>query len=420
MSKVKKVKVKNIYIFIFLITTFFFPTNIFGLKIFNEPIFFLAMLNTIFILSYLKLDKLVYNFLLLGLFFSFLFSLSFLFNITSYDDLLFKDLIELFKPFLYCLFIYSGYLLSKRVSEEKIIKYSLVLSTLSIIFSSFVFFSELNFISDVFKGRTSKEEFNIHFYRFSGFMGYPGPFGYWLTFVYGLILSQILKNKTNIKINYYYLLLLISIVSIVLTGSKGAIFMFITLNVFFIVIVLVRNIYIPKLKQISFLIIFIFFSLLSAYIINFIHITDTDITKIHAIKYIFLYSDNLLESSFGHRYKELIITLKTIIDGFIFGKGPDNASISNIIGPVETAYFFYIYKFGVFGFLFYISLILLNIYILVKAKIFTFSWVFSLWSTIVLTVGPLSESITEEYKSFYIYFTLLGISYGFLQKNVYR
>lgn len=389
-----KFKIYHVYIFIFTITITLFPTNFLGFKFLNVPIFILAFINCIFLISFSKIDKKALNFIITGLFFSFLFFLSFLINIP--EKVIIKDIVEIVKPLIYFMIVLSGYILKHYLTDEKIKKYIFVLSFISILFSSLVFFPSFHNIVNMYKGKTLYE-YNVHFYRFSGFMGWPGPFSYWLVLTSLLVVNEFYEKKISF---FYFLIFYLSIgISIVLTGARSGLIIFIISNILYMLI----NI---KLKRNIFYLISMVFFLIICYI--FIsYLKDSP-----AIMYLIKGFENIVESSFKQRLKELELTIENFKNGFILGSGPNNVWILNNlskVATVETAYFFYGYKFGIFGLTFYFLIIYLSLKLFVKSQNLSLTKVFSIWSLIILTIGPLSESITEEYKSFYMYFTMLGL-----------
>ncbi|MCX7641042.1 MAG: hypothetical protein N2Z20_00185 [Elusimicrobiales bacterium] len=307
------------------------------------------------------------------------------------------------KPLIYCLIASGGVIISTHFREEQVKKYIIIITLASIFFSTFVFFPNLYNLVDIYKGRPSYDDFNIHFYRFSGFMGYPGPFGYWLVFV-SLIVVQSFYRK-EISFFKFTILYLFLILSIILTGSRGAIVIFALSTIFFTLM----NMFFKR--NLVFLIMFFLLSL------SLLLILKREIQDIEAIKYLVKDVNNIMGSTFAYRFNEIVMVIENFEKGNFFGLGPNNAWFLDNGMPVETAYFFYGYKFGIFGLMFYFSLIFLNFLLFVFSEKHSFSKLFALWSLVILIIGPLSESITEEYKSFYMYFTLLGYCSGNISKN---
>jgi hypothetical protein len=258
----------------------------------------------------------------------------------------------------------------------------------------------------------STDVYALQFYRFSGTLGYPSPFGYWLVFSSSIVLFSFYKKLISFR--YFSLLYALIVAGIFLTGSRGAVVVYLLTTPFFFLLTinykktwygisLILILFLPGLIYIAYI-----FSDLGAV---------TYLTEGFSFQNGI---ESLRNTTFGQRIEELEILGNELISGRILGNGPANSFIQEAIGPVETVYFLYGFKFGVVGLGFYFLIFASQVIILVDEmlrKRLTLPFIFAVWSVVILSIGALNESITEEYKSFYLYFLLFGLFLGYYYKN---
>ena len=87
-------------------------------------------------------------------------------------------------------------------NEVVLIKLILYYCMISVFFSLVVYIPSLHFIADIFKGRLSNDALSFHFFRFSGFSGFPTDLGALLTLGICLLLYErslnILSNRNRV------------------------------------------------------------------------------------------------------------------------------------------------------------------------------------------------------------------------------
>ena len=209
------------------------------------------------------------------------------------------------------------------------------------------------------------------------------------------------KNILSKKL--FLLLYVVGIFGLIFSGARGAVVIFILANLLF---------FMSTLKKRKTFFFSAFFVLLIMFFIAFLFSGQSDFQAIaHFQKLI----ENPDGGTFGHRASELERLFAGLMDGKLFGVGPNNYFIQSNYGPVESVYYFYGYKFGLVGLFAYSCVIYLFLMIGVKMFYYKFTlnlaYVFSCWALLNLVIAGVSNSITEEYKSFYMFFLLSGIIY---------
>jgi hypothetical protein len=116
------------------------------------------------------------------------------------------------------IYIMVGYEASKRALPESFLIRSLnVYVLISVVFSLLVFVVPLHPLVDLFKGRLSNDILPFHFYRFSGFSGFPTDLGAVLTLV-GCLLFV---DTTNQYFSRWQKLFYIFIIALGMIGSAS-------------------------------------------------------------------------------------------------------------------------------------------------------------------------------------------------------
>lgn len=377
---VKSWMINKAHILLYITLVFIFlPLRMFGIDLKNNLVLVFLAISVILSIALKRfiLDK---DLLILSVFFTTLFSFSFILNINN--QILLKDVLELFKPFFFSFSFLLGVSLYKYYGL-KFIEVFIYIMVFNFFFSFTVFFSELNFLSDLFKGRMSDDSATFQFKRFSGFFGYPSMYG-----IYSLLSIYLLKL---IDVRHKSILYVLLSLGLLFSGSKAAI----VVATFFI---LATNLYLFFVLLIPIII----FLLLNIGINNDV-LHETYI----AYKNIDFTTGNF--GSAGHRVNELYLLYDSLGKNFFFGNGPSNYWLLNNHGPVESLLFFYGYKFGFFGLLYYLSILFFSVYMLLTNNKFRGFW---LWVVIFLLAGIFSESIIDEYKVIILTPLLMGFFYG--------
>lgn len=121
------------------------------------------------------------------------------------------------------IYISAGYLfaISEARSQRAAIRILTTYLIASVLFSTLVYFPSLYPMLDLFKGRLSNDELQFHFFRFSGFSGFPTDFGALLA----LGLCLILCDERGAYLSRATKVALLAVMTIGLAGSasRGAI-----------------------------------------------------------------------------------------------------------------------------------------------------------------------------------------------------
>lgn len=381
-----------------LIFVLLFPLRLFGVVFLNEPIYFFSIFFSVVGLLYSSKYS-VSTYLVATYFLCFTFFYVTILMMIPPRNFLVKDLVEVFKPSIFLLIFLFGVSASKAFRPVSLESFTVYVSVLSIFFSFLVFVPPLHPFIDVFKARPSSGNL-FHFFRFSGTLGYPGGFGYWLTLAYALVLSALFRAEGK----FYRLMFLLSfiVVGIILTGSRGA-----------LAIAIILTFVISCFKPFSRIGIFVFTFFVVVFLL-LLYLVFYSGMELSFITHFASFIDNPLGGTFTHRANELIRLANSLADGYIFGSGPDNFNLQRDFGPIESAYYFYGVKFGILGLIFYIGLIVYLVFAVIRFPVFSVLWSSSIWAFFNVSVAAVSNSITEEYKSFFLFFILLGFIHGYL------
>jgi hypothetical protein len=405
---ISKDRISFLYASFFLLVIFLLPINLGAIRMLNEAVFILASFGaTLYLVFYSRYDAIDLRIFSFGLISSLLFYTLLLTNFPRI--IVFKDIVEVTKPAIYSIFVISGFKLAKSVTEPTLYKCVILFGVLSVFFSALVLFPAFHPIADMYKGRVSSSSYNFHFFRFSGTMGYPGGYGVWL--VLPILVSISLYVDKYICLQKFLITFSILLLGLVMSGSRAAIAVLLA-TVSLLLLARIKNrrnlqvisIFIVSLIAIGFLVFYLNDSYQSLY-------------------YLFSTIENGAGGSFNHRLGEISRLYAQIYSGELLGAGPNNAYLVNNFGPVESAYYYYGYKFGLIGLLIYFLIIAIFLQMSLlsyNSRNFGFVFIFSIFSIVSMGLGGISNSITEEYKSFYLFFTFFGMSlcYFYRQKDV--
>ena len=329
------------------------------------------------------------------------------------DKITLKGFGDSFRPLIY--FIYFIFPLTIRISAndfKKLLKFIVILSVVQIIFSILVYIEPLWPLVDIYKGRVSSDIYYFHFLRWSGTFGYPSDFSFYLSFIAYLGIVKILFNYSEadiLKRKYSFLLLLM--ISILFTFSRGGIFTFVTMIFILMLYVIIKDIMRLKLRLTVFFVIFV------CVLIGIVFLYNTTISSDNVlINYIkFSSLDNKIDSSTLHRLNELNIALRYFIEYFPFGSGPNRIEIAKQLPVVESLYGYLFIKWGFIGFILYlISIFYFSKSAIIVNKVFKdqnikiFAIAFLTLTISVPLVFGLSSAITDRYKCLPFFYTLAG------------
>jgi hypothetical protein len=381
-SSLQTLKVST-FVFVFpIVLVYFMPIQLFGLTLKNDLVLFLSLALFVFNMAFLSFSfkSGVITYLVYGMFFSCVFLLILLRN---QSEIVIKDIVECFKPMYFVLMFIFGRKAAENYHIETVRGFIIVLLIIGIFFSILVYLPFSYPLVDMYKGRTSEEVDLYQFFRFSGFFGYPSMFGIYL--ILGLMLNFTSRSPSRLITIFLILgfLLTISKTGFVLLGLVG-------------IYMLAYNAEIKSLFKAAFSLALIFFVLTIYFYDQFIEVFNA-----------FNSIDGLMQSTFYHRFREIIESANILSSENFDGFGPSNSYLQINHGPVENVIFFYVFKFGYFGLFYYINLIAFVFYHFYNEKNPTFKVVL-FWCLISLLVGSLSESVTEEYKTLYFFPVLLG------------
>lgn len=389
MLTVKYIDLRNIEIstivFIFpIVVIYFMPMKIFGFAVKNELVLLLSM--SLFIVSFGFFNFSFRHHGIKYLIYGLAFSSIFLFILLKNQEIfIIKDIVECFKPLYFFVIFLCGKEASKIYKVASVCRLVATLLVIGVVFSFLVYFEFSYPLLDLFKGRTSDEGNLYHFFRFSGFFGYPSMFGIYL--IFGMFLTI---NFDHSK--YKKLTLGLMFLGFILTMSKTGFVLFLLISVYYLV------------KKGSFAT--ILYSLSGVFMIGTIIILYYN-EEFAIVFSAFSSLDGLLASTFSHRFREIIEAVQILTSENFDGFGPSNLYLKMNHGPVENVIFFYVFKFGYFGLIYYLNLIFFTAYLFINEKNDSKKLVF-FWCLLALLIGSLAESITEEYKTLYFFPLVLG------------
>lgn len=398
------------WIIVILSTVVFFPVSYYlfnssseAQRIMHLIVFFQSLVLYSFNLKInKKSQKLLFLFILFSVSFIF-FLVNYIKTITSFS---LNDLSDIFRIVFICNYLVLGYVISKSLNFESIISYLNKLFKIQIISSLLIFIPPLYFLLDIFKGRPSYQEFNFHFYRTSGTFIYPSDFSFIIGFfAFYFFYKYVFENK-------YKLSLLISLVLILSSVSRGAILSY-GLFIPLIPIIFYKNIFSFSKKIYPFYLVLFFISFVSLFFFNNEYLDYV----VNSASYIFS-GEGSIDSSTLHRFNELTLAFNYANDNFPFGLGPSRSLISEKIDVIESFYGYYLIKWGYLGlsfmliFYFYILCIMFKRYNYFRLQS-NFSIAGLYFSFISITVSFLlffgwSSAITERFKLMPFYFILCG------------
>ncbi|MDI3473269.1 MAG: hypothetical protein PWQ48_1550 [Thermotogaceae bacterium] len=219
------------------------------------------------------------------------------------------------------------------------------LSIIEIVVSLGVFFPTFYPVMNLLKGRQSTDRVFFQFLRFSGTLGYPADLGFFLIFPLNILLLEFVLKSRRSSIMLYTILLFGEI----MTASRASIAALGISHLFsalFCLLCISKN----RAK------LFIKFSLFSLIITLTISsllwgLRGTSSIGEYYIEYVLKFVEKGFYSDESSYYR-----LNEIVEGWqiskstLFGYGASKEYFSTYHGPVESLYYYYLAKWGIFGF----------------------------------------------------------------------
>lgn len=310
-----------------------------------------------------------------------------------------KDLLEACKPILYGALVVLGTQCQRALSSHVIRRAVVALAVVSVVHSAMVFVPPLHPLVDLWKGRPSTSAWNFHFERFSGTLAYPDILGMWLVLALLVVVDEWMFQPSTRPRSVFEAAAIA--VGLLLTGSRGAVVVGLFGGAAYL-IVHARALG-PRRMAGAVAAAVLVGGALGAAVVS---------SQVAAASYFRqTITEGVADGSLLHRVREFGLLMDSWQSGSFFGNGPQNAYLFGSYGPVESGIFYYGYKFGVLGFGF-LSVVVLALTVCLGAsgERRGIAKVYGIWGIVAVTVGGVSMSITEEYKSFLMFFFLLGVS----------
>ncbi len=310
----------------------------------------------------------------------------------------YEDILDVVRPLFYLVFLFTGMYCS--LSENEIASlfqhiYKLVL--VQCVFNFFVYVPRLWPIVNLYKGRLSEEIgfYAIdHFFRFSGFLGYPGDYA---IFIIPFFIEMVRRLFNDPSFSKFFQVGILAC-NLLLSQSRAALALFCL--VFFVFSI--------KYKFYRFRGFYVFCGILIACLVVLLWKNPLSIRYV-----LMLIEDFGSDASMSHRLYELKLTAQSIIDNFPIGYGPAKQYIVEMIGPTESMYGFYGIKFGFLGICAYLFFNIMLFLQLKSTKATNYLLKFGrdyFMVFIILNVCLLSffTSPLDRYKNMFIYYVAIG------------
>lgn len=319
--------------------------------------------------------------------------------------------------------IYMGvgysYANSKCYSEEFILRVLFFYMVTSILFSLFVYVNFTYPMINLFKGRQSEDELPLHFFRFSGFSGFPTDFGSILVFGFCLMIADQLNTIWNLKWKIFFTT--IFLFGIIGSGSRGAILQLICVLFLFFVIKFLR--YFLKLRilksTIKFFTVFILAGIVFIYIIYYSYKYYNKNTIIDSVINYLSVNFYSPDESIEHRFSEIKGSFDVLFNkGFLFGEERDYPFGLPVIEGFHTHW---ISRYSWLGLIIGVGLCVFLIRISFKSKT-KIGFGLGIWTISFLVSVGLFSDILFRFKGPLLYGFLFGICLFFfkIRRKNYR
>lgn len=272
------------------------------------------------------------------------------------------------------------------------------------LFSFLVFIPPLFPLVDLFKGRMSDDSVVFHFFRFSGFAGYPTDFGCSLVLGFLIALSQFRRNLiANKKFTLFFIVVILGIVG---SASRAAILQFVGL------IIILAMVY---RRQYTRMLILASCALISGLI--FFSLQSEESSEGYSIStYLNVDLDNP-DDSISHRAGEVQYSLDVLSgrEPIPVGAERDHPFGFDVI---EGFWTHYIIRYGYFGILIGGGVSAFILVMLFKSRNnSTMGWALYYWYlSFILFVAPFSD-VTTRFRGLPLYFVLIGMALAVRKAN---
>lgn len=335
-----------------------------------------------------------------------------------YDAPLIRTLSDSGRLLLFGVFVHFGFLYQKhfKCKHEEIAQTIIYLGVISVIFSSLVFFEFSYPFIDLFKGRQSTEEYLFHFYRFSGFHGYPTDFSVFLNFCILLVYFQFERGVYSLKKTMIFFV--IFLLGIILSFARGGMLQFALLVMF--IFFLSPAINLLRAKQLNRRIRFVYGSSILILILvvflggflNFILLNENQY-----LVYLSSIFSSDIDSSITHRFNELSLVEDVIWEDRLIPLGDERLEPYGM-DTIEGLYSHYALRYGLAGLILILILYIFKLTYLFSYKennslSFALFWWFL---TFIIILAPFSD-VTTRLKGLSFYSFLLGIALSSSKSN---
>lgn len=299
------------------------------------------------------------------------------------------------------LYILIGAYLSTSIknSDEWITNFYLKYCVFGFAFSLAVFTPFLYPIVDLYKGRMSNDSVIFHFFRLSGFSGFPTDFGCSLVLGFLLAIAALTRNWISIKI--FAFLSIIVIAGLIGSASRAALIQF--GGVIFILALTSKYHFIQMIK--------ISAVVLLVAIIFILQQPESLDGTFNTISYISVDLDDP-DASVAHRFHELSYGFQVLS-----GQAPVPIGIERDhpfgLDVVEGFWSHYIIRYSYFGALTALCLAaLIGLMLYQSRKNSAIGWSLYYWYiSFIIFVAPFSD-VTTRFRGLPLYFTLIGIAFA--------
>lgn len=323
-------------------------------------------------------------------------------------ELNWRDLADIVRPFVYFIYFLFPLLFPLRQDEFKyLIRLLVTIAIFQLLFSSLVYVPESWPIVDLYKGRLSSDAVHFHFLRWSGTVGYPSDFSFFLSFFvyYSLYKLHIDFRMSGRRRSATWLLFLLCGGGILMTASRGGIG---TVGVMLCIILLFTGV--GRDWRLG-------LALLALLALGLWVVFGLGFLTVELIAYVLsvLSISSELDASAVHRVKELELAASYFLDYFPVGPGANRSELSDQINVIESTYGYYMSKWGLTGILLYfcgvvfIAMRGISVYKhATDAATKAFAAAVVILNLSVPLVFGFSSAITDRYKGLPFFYLLVG------------
>lgn len=329
------------------------------------------------------------------------------------------------RPLLSIVYLMAGYTISNRAlySEKNLVFAIIKYSVLGCIFSLFVYFDQISWIVDLYKGRLSDDDLEFHYLRASGFSGYPTDFGVLLC-LSSLLVFYSYKVKW-ISLRLCIFLIIIFFIGIYLSAARGALIQLLGLillvSVGWVMSGFNNSLMTALMRAITISLSCIFVLMVTCFVLNtgIINNERNQRNQLDNISYMSVSIDDP-DDSVLHRFSEIKFSAWQLFDDPYSLPTSSQREKPHGLGVVESFWGHHIMRYGWIGFLFACSWALLIIKVVNKNSVIS-NTVFYWLASFFLFVAPFSD-VMSRLRGLPFYTILVGfvIGIGTYIKNDYR